>query len=84
MSLNKDSPGHESTSGSTSAMLTGDDSITRDFSLVSLVSAGSAGSVDEFFSSHDHPQITLKRMQSCLENRELCDVVLVSGVDNKK
>lgn len=55
--------------------------INRDYSLISLTSTGSQ---DEFFRCRDHAESTLKRMQSYLDNLQLCDVVLCAGLDGKK
>lgn len=55
--------------------------INRDFSLISLTSTGSQ---DEYFRCRDHAESTLKRMQSYLDNLQLCDVVLIAGMDGKK
>lgn len=75
----KGSPSRESTS-STRMSLIAEDSLTRDFSLVSLASASSQ---DEF-RCHDHASTTLKRMQNYLENQQLCDVILIAGLDGKR
>lgn len=58
------------------------DTITRDFSLISL--ASSTGLDPDLFKNEQHADLTLKKMLSSLENRELCDVVLISSTDGKR
>lgn len=73
----KGSPSHDRIS-----LLT-DDSLPRDYSLVSITSTGSQQS-DEYFKSRDHAESTLRRMQNYLENDQLCDVTLVAGLNGKR
>lgn len=73
----KGSPSHDRIS-----LLT-DDSLPRDYSLVSITSTGSQQS-DEYFKSRDHAESTLRRMQNYLENEQLCDVTLVAGINGKR
>lgn len=85
----KASPSHDSmSSGARISMLTDDtSSLARDFSLTSIASASSASgssSQDEFFKSSDHAECTLRRMQNYLDNNQLCDVILVAGIDGRK
>lgn len=87
----KGSPSHDSMSsgggGARLSMLTDDSSLlARDFSLTSIASASStsASSQDEFFKSSDHAECTLRRMQNYLDNNQLCDVILVAGIDGRK
>lgn len=84
----KGSPSHESVSSARMSLITGSDSdslLPRDFSLVSITSssAGSA-SQDEFFKCRDHAETTLRRMHLALDNQQLCDVILIAGIDGKK
>lgn len=80
---NKESPSRESTSSSARmSSLIAEDSLTRDFSMVSLTSTSS--SQEKFFCCRDHAESILKRMQSYLENQQLCDVVLIAGIDGKR
>lgn len=55
--------------------------LPRDFSLVSITSSASQ---DEYFKSRDHAESTLKRMQNYLDSQQLCDVVLIAGMDGKR
>lgn len=77
----KDSPSHDSMSSARISMLVDDSLLPRDFSLVSITS--SSGSQDEFVSA-DHAQSTLRRMQNYLDNQQLCDVILIAGIDGRK
>lgn len=72
----KGSPSHDRIS-----LLT-DDSLPRDYSLVSIASTGSQS--DEYFKSRDHAEILLRKMQNYLENDQLCDVTLVAGINGKR
>lgn len=58
-----------------------DDTLHRDFSLVSITTVGSQ---DEFFRSRDHAELTFKRMNRYLEDEVLCDVTLIAGNDGKR
>lgn len=81
----KSSPSNESSlvpSCSRSTLLN-DETISRDFSLASITSS-STSQQDEFFVCADHAGNTLRNMQTYLDNQQLCDVVLVSGIDGKK
>lgn len=80
---NKESPSRESTNSSSAriSLLTDAESFSRDFSLGSL---NSAVSQDEFFRCTDHAESVLKRMQLYLENHQLCDVVLIAGIDGRR
>lgn len=81
--MSNDSPSRDSLSSNSApriSILT-EDSLPRDFSLVSI---NSTGSQDECFKSHDHAECLLKRMQNYLENKQLCDVVLIAGIDGKR
>ncbi|XP_065366353.1 kelch-like protein 5 [Calliphora vicina] len=80
---NKESPSRESTNSSSAriSLLTDAESLTRDYSLGSL---NSAVSQDEFFRCRDHAESVLKRMQLYLENQQLCDVVLIAGIDGRR
>lgn len=82
-STNKESPSRESTNSSSAriSLLTDAESLTRDYSLGSL---NSAVSQDEFFRCRDHAESVLKRMQLYLENHQLCDVVLIAGIDGRR
>lgn len=60
-----------------------DDSIPRDYSLASI-SSSVASQQDEYYQSADHAESTLRNMQTYLDSRQLCDVVLVAGNDGKK
>jgi len=57
------------------------ESLSRDYSLGSL---NSAGSQDEFFRCRDHADNILKRMQLYVDSQQLCDVVLIAGIDGKR
>uniref|UniRef100_A0A1I8Q1D0 Kelch-like protein diablo n=1 Tax=Stomoxys calcitrans TaxID=35570 RepID=A0A1I8Q1D0_STOCA len=80
---NKESPSRDSTNSSSAriSLLTDAESFSRDFSLGSL---NSAVSQDEFFRCSDHAESVLKRMQLYLENHQLCDVVLIAGIDGRR
>ncbi|XP_055853938.1 kelch-like protein 5 [Episyrphus balteatus] len=78
---NKESPSRESTSSSARISLIAEDSLTRDFSMGSLTSTVSQ---DEYFRCRDHAESVLKRMQNYLENEQLCDVILIAGIDGKR
>lgn len=83
MITNNESPSRDSTTSSSAplSMLVDGESLTRDYSLGSL---NSAVSQDEFFRCRDHPESVLKRMLMYLENQQLCDVVLIAGVDGRR
>lgn len=70
-------------SSSRSTMLT-DETIPRDFSIASLTSAGTISQQDESYQCADHASTILRNMQTYLDNQQLCDVILISGVDNKR
>lgn len=77
------SPSRESTNSSSAriSLLTDAESFSRDFSLGSL---NSAVSQDEYFRCTDHAESVLKKMQLYLENHQLCDVVLIAGIDGRR
>lgn len=82
----KSDPSNESNmvaSSSRSTMLT-DETIPRDFSIASLASAGTISQQDEFYQCADHASMILQNMRTYLDNQQLCDVILISGVDNKR
>lgn len=82
----KSSPSHESNmvaSSSRSTMLT-DETIPRDFSLASLASASTISQQDEYFHNENHSIAALHHMHTFLDNRQLCDVTLISGIDKKR
>lgn len=56
-------------------------SLSRDYSLGSL---NSTGSQDEFFRCRDHADNILKKMQLYMDSQQLCDVVLIAGIDGKR
>lgn len=100
MSSFKGSPSsHDSISGRLLLMNGGDDGggaasssssmslLPRDFSLVSITSSNVSGGTvgpDEFFKCRDHAERTLQHMQHYLDNQQLCDVILIAGIDGKK
>ncbi|CAD7093339.1 unnamed protein product [Hermetia illucens] len=77
----KDSPSRESTASSARISLFTDDSITRDLSMASITSSGSQ---EEYFRCRDHSESILKRMHNYFESEQLCDVVLIAGIDGKR
>lgn len=80
----KSDPSNESNmvaSSSRSTLLT-DETIPRDFSLASLASAATISQQDEFYRCSDHASTILQNMQMYLDDKLLCDVILISGVDN--
>ncbi|XP_055377632.1 kelch-like protein 5 isoform X2 [Condylostylus longicornis] len=78
----KESPSRESTSsGARLSLIALDESLSRDYSVGSL---NSAVSQEEFFRNHDHAENILKSMQNYLYNEQLCDVVLIAGIDGKR
>lgn len=82
----KSSPTNESNmvpSSSRSTLLT-DQTFPRDFSLSSLASASTISQQDEYFQCADHATAALQNMQSYLDNQQLCDVTLISGIDKKR
>lgn len=83
----KSSPSHESNlvaSSSRSTLLT-DETLPRDFSLASLTSAASTISQqDEYFHCDNHASSVLHHMRTYLDNQQLCDVILISGIDKKR
>lgn len=88
----KESPSHDSMSSGARTSLLADDSslLARDFSLTSITSSSSASasasgsSQEEFFKSNDHAECTLRRMHNYLDNQQLCDVILVAGIDGRQ
>lgn len=84
---NKGSPSHESTAGSGGSIsrisLTTEEPsvLPRDFSLVSITSSASQ---DEYFKSRDHAAVIMQNLQNYLDNQQLCDVVLIAGMDGKR
>lgn len=70
-------------SSSRSTILT-DETIPRDFSIASLTSAGAISQQDESYQCSDHASTILNNMHSYLHNQQLCDVILISGVDKKR
>lgn len=82
MSNNSANSSKESPSDTVSVATTYDDSITRDFSLTSLGSAaGNSSSQEEVFRCNEHAYNVLKHMQTYYDNKQLCDVVLIAGID---
>lgn len=59
-----------------------EDTISRNFSLTSLTSSNSQQ--EEYFQCPDHAETVLRNMQAYLDNRALCDVVLIAGIDGKR
>lgn len=59
-----------------------EDTISRNYSLSSLTSSNSQQ--EEYFQCPDHAETTLRNMQTHLDNRALCDVVLIAGIDGKR
>lgn len=84
LSTSKDSPGHESTlSGAAAGAAPAEtSSLYRDPSFASLGTSSSGQ--DEFFSCLEHAENALKQMETYFENQQLCDVVLIAGVDGKR
>lgn len=82
MTSSQNSPSRESTS-SARASIMADETLPRDFSLASLTSSESQTS-DEFFKCKDHSIFLLQQMQKYLEDHQLCDVILIAGVDGKR
>lgn len=76
----KGSPSNESIAMARMSLLA-DEPLPRDYSLVSITSSSSQ---DEYFKCVDHAESTLKRMQNYLDNQQLCDVVLIAGIDGKR
>ncbi|XP_067639390.1 kelch-like protein 5 [Eurosta solidaginis] len=83
MSTNKESPSRESMTSSSApiSLLADGESLTRDYSLGSLTSAVSQ---DEYFRCRDHAESVLKRLQMYLDSHQLCDVVLIAGIDGRR
>lgn len=81
----KSSPSNETNMvpSSSRSTLLNDETISRDFSLASITSS-STSQQDEFFQCPDHAETILRNMQTYLDNRQLCDVVLIAGIDGKK
>jgi kelch-like protein 1/4/5 len=79
---NLGSPSRDSVS--TSGSLVGSENIPRDFSRLSLFSAGSATSQDEQFRCEGHAEHSLSCMQNYLQAGKLCDVTLIAGNNGKK
>lgn len=82
----KSSPSNESNmvpSCSRSTLLN-DETLSRDFSLASITTTSSTSQQDEFFQCADHAETMLRNMQTYLDNRQLCDVILIAGIDGKK
>lgn len=83
MLSSKESPSRDSTTSSSAriSLVADADSLTRDYSLGSLTSAVSQ---DEYFRCRDHAESVLKRMQIYFDNQQLCDVVLIAGIDGRR
>ena len=77
----KGNSSHDSITNSARISLITEDFLKRDYSSVSITSSTSQ---DEFFLSPDHADTTLRRMQHYLDTKQLCDVILVAGIDGKK
>lgn len=69
---------------STSGSVSGSEIISRDFSRLSLFSAGSSTSQDEQFRCEGHAEHSLSCMQNYLQAGKLCDVTLIAGSNGKK
>lgn len=81
----KSSPSNEShlvSSSSRSTMLN-EETLSRDFSLASITSS-STSQQDEYYQYPDHAEIALRNMRNHLDNRLLCDVTLIAGIDGKR
>lgn len=61
-----------------------DETIPRDFSLLSLASASTISQQDEYYQCAEHATTALQNMQTYLDNQQLCDVILISGIDKKR
>lgn len=83
---NKSSPTNDTNmvaSSSRSTMMS-DETIPRDFSLASLASTSTISQQDEYFKCAEHASNALQNMQNYLDNQQLCDVTLISGIDQKR
>lgn len=81
----KSSPSTEShliPSNSRSTLLN-DETISRDYSLASIASS-SVSQQDEYFHCPEHSEIALRNMHTYLDNQQLCDVILIAGIDGKR
>lgn len=69
------------------------ETLSRDFSLASFTSStsqpdeyfvSSSSQQDEYFQSDDHAENTLRNIRTYFDNRQLCDVTLIAGIDGKR
>lgn len=54
-----------------------------EFSLTSSLVSTSNG-CEEVFRSNEHSAVLLKHMQTYYDNKQLCDVVVVAGIDGTR
>lgn len=82
----KSSPSVESNMvpSSSRSTMASDEGIPRDFSITSLASTSTISQQDEYFQCAEHATTALNNMQAYLDNRQLCDVILISGIDKKR
>lgn len=91
----KSSPSNEShmIPSSSRSTLQNDETLSRDFSLASIASstsqqdeyyASSTSQQDEYYQCPDHAENTLRNMRTYFDNRQLCDVTLIAGLDGKR
>ncbi|KAJ8928398.1 hypothetical protein NQ314_019063 [Rhamnusium bicolor] len=61
-----------------------DNNLPRDFSRLSLFSAGSTASQDEHFRCEGHAEHSLSCMKNYLQAGKLCDVTLIAGSNGRR
>lgn len=60
-----------------------EETIPRDLSLASLDSTSTISLQDDY-KCVEHATTALQNMQTYLDNQQLCDVILISGIDKKR
>lgn len=77
--------GSPSKDSGSSSLVSSENNLPRDFSRLSLFSAGSTtSSQDEHFRCEGHAEHSLSCMKNYLQAGKLCDVTLIAGNNGKR
>lgn len=76
--------GSPSKDSGNNSLVGSDNNLPRDFSRLSLFSAGSTTSQDEHFRCEGHAEHSLSCMKNYLQAGKLCDITLIAGNNGKR
>lgn len=82
----KSSPTNESNmipSSSSRSTIPNDETISRDFSFASIASSN-VSQQDDYYMCPEHADKALQSMKNHLDNKQLCDVILIAGIDGRR